>query len=118
MRKLVCIVCPRGCTMEITPEVDGYTVTGNTCKRGAQFALSEMTKPMRTISTTVRSLLPGIPVVPVRVSAEIPKDKIFDVMKEIKKVRLDHPLPRGGVVIPHVLGLDANVIVTSDICEG
>lgn len=45
MNELVCIVCPKGCTMHIEQENGTYKVSGNTCKRGAQFAVSEMTEP-------------------------------------------------------------------------
>ena len=48
MRELVCIVCPKGCSMRIEEKDGSYTVSGNTCKRGAEFAISEMTRPMRT----------------------------------------------------------------------
>lgn len=115
MRELVCIVCPRGCTMHIDGEGENITVTGNTCKRGAQFAISEMTKPMRTICTTVRTSFPEVPVLPVRVSEEIPKDKIFDVMQEINKTVLSKPVGRGDVVISKVCGLSANIIATSNV---
>ena len=47
MSKLVCIVCPRGCTMEVTESGGEYTVTGNFCKRGRDFAIAEQTTPMR-----------------------------------------------------------------------
>lgn len=116
MDELVCIVCPRGCTMHIEKQADGaFAVTGNGCKRGEQFAVSEMTAPMRTICTTVRTDFPASPVLPVRVSAEIPKDRIFDVMREINKVCVKKRLHRGDVVIPNVLGLSADVIATSDL---
>lgn len=115
MAKLVCIVCPRGCALDITEARDGFHVTGNTCKRGEQFALSEMTRPMRTICSTVRTTLPGVPVVPVRVSGEIPKDRIFDVMAQIKGACLHQAVPRGTVVIRDVLGLNVDVITTSDL---
>lgn len=118
MRELVCIVCPRGCTMQIEEQDGAWRVTGNTCKRGAQFAISEMTRPMRTICTTVRTTFPDVPVISVRVSAEIPKDRIFDVMGEIRKVRLDRPVHRGDTVIRDVLGLGVDIIVTSDLLEG
>ena len=118
MRELVCIVCPRGCTMQIEEKDGTYNVSGNTCKRGAQFAISEMTRPMRTICTTVRTNFPDVPVISVRVSAEIPKDRIFDVMEEIRKVRLDKPLRRGEAVIRDVLGLGVDILVTSDLLEG
>lgn len=101
--------------MHIEGEGENIKVTGNTCKRGAQFAISEMTKPMRTICTTVKTSFPYAPVLPVRVSSEIPKDKIFDVMNEINKVTVSKPIKRGDVVISNVLELGVDIIATSDI---
>lgn len=115
MRELVCIVCPRGCTLRIEEKDGAYTVSGNTCKRGERFAASEMTAPMRTVCTTVHTVFPDVPVVPVRVSAEIPKDRMFDVVREIKKIRLDAPVGRDQVILPDVLGLGVDVIVTDDL---
>ena len=117
MRELVCIVCPRGCTLYIEEQEGGYAVTGNACRRGEQFAVSEMTCPQRTICTTVRTVFPEVPVISVRVSSEIPKERIFDVMREINKVRVQAPLRRGDAVIRDVLGLGVDVIVTSDLLE-
>lgn len=118
MKSLVCITCPNGCLLQ-AGKVDGeIVVTGNRCKRGVAFAINEQTHPMRTICSTVRTTHPRIPVVPVRVSAEIPKEKIFDVMREINRVVVDHPVSTGAVVISHVLGLEADVIVTSNLLQG
>lgn len=115
MNELVCIVCPKGCTMHIEQENGTYKVSGNTCKRGAQFAVSEMTEPKRTICTTVRTVFPQAPVLPVRVSAEIPKDKIFDVMREINSIIVKNPVRRGDVLLKDVLNLGADIIATSDL---
>lgn len=117
MKELVCIVCPRGCTMQISGEGENIKVTGNTCKRGEAFAVSEMTEPKRTICTTVRTSFKAVPVLPVRVSADIPKDRIFDVMQEINKVNLTEKIGRGDVVIKNVLNLGVDVIATSDILK-
>lgn len=68
MKELTCIGCPRGCTLKIERDGDGWSVTGNTCPRGREFAVSEMTAPRRTICSTVRTSFPGAPVLPVRVS--------------------------------------------------
>ncbi|MCX7772918.1 MAG: hypothetical protein N2376_07385 [Clostridia bacterium] len=40
-KNLTCIVCPVGCSMEVTLE-EGKIVNieGNTCKRGAEYAAS------------------------------------------------------------------------------
>lgn len=117
MKELVCIVCPRGCTMQIEGAGKDIQVTGNFCKRGQQFAVSEMTEPKRTICTTVKTAFPDVPVLPVRVSADIPKNRIFDVMRAINAVTLETPVSRGACIIPNVLGLGADVIATSGILE-
>ncbi|MDO4396842.1 MAG: DUF1667 domain-containing protein [Oscillospiraceae bacterium] len=99
-------------------EKDGeISVTGNSCKRGASFAVSEMTEPKRTVCTTVRTVFKDAPVIPVRVSAEIPKDRIFDVMREINAVTLSSPVGRNDVIIKNVLGLGADVIATSGVLK-
>ena len=117
MRELVCIVCPKGCTMKIEEKDGEISVTGNSCKRGASFAVSEMTEPKRTVCTTVRTVFKDAPVIPVRVSAEIPKDRIFDVMREINAVTLSSPVGRNDVIIKNVLGLGEDVIATSGIVK-
>ncbi len=118
MTTLTCIVCPRGCTINIEKNAGGgFDVTGNTCQRGHDFAVSEMTAPMRTICSTVKTGFPQYPVAPVRVSADIPKERIFDVMREIDKVTVTTPLGRGDAVIKNVLGLGVDVILTSDVLK-
>ena len=95
MKQLVCIGCPRG----------------------KAFAISEMTEPKRTICSTVKTVFPGCPVLPVRVSDDIPKDRIFDVMREINAVVLTERIGRGDVIIENVLGLGVDVISTSDLLK-
>lgn len=115
MKQLVCIVCPRGCTMTLEGEGKDVKVSGNSCKRGAEFAVSEMTEPKRTICTTVKTAFPDVPVLPVRVSKEIPKDRIFDVMAEINKVTVKKKVKRGEVIIKNILELGADIIATSGV---
>ena len=115
MRDLVCIVCPRGCTLHVEGEGETLQVTGNGCKRGEAFAISEQTAPMRTLCTTVRTVFPDVPVLPVRVSAEIPKDKIFSVMGIINAVTLEKPVAIGGVILENVLGLGVDVVAASNL---
>ena len=108
--QMTCIVCPNSCTLTVTKTEDGWKVEGNKCKRGERFAIGEMTNPVRTISSTVATSLPDLPVLPVRVSAEFPKQRIFDVMREIDKVRLERRPEPGEAVIADVCGLGIDVI--------
>lgn len=118
MTEMVCIVCPNGCHLQVEPKDGDYVVTGNLCKRGEAFGRSEMICPMRTISSTVKTTSQKQPVVSVKVNGEIPKDKIFDVMKEIQKVKLAKDMDIGDVVICDVLGLHVDVVVTTPLRYG
>lgn len=118
MKEMICITCPNGCALQVE-EIQGQIhVSGNKCRRGEAFAVAELTHPMRTICSTVRTVYPEAPVLPVRVSGEIPKEKIFEVMAEINKVLVERRVSRGDVLIPNVLGLNVDIIVTSNILEG
>lgn len=117
MREMTCITCPNGCTLNVEEGEGGIRVTGNKCRRGEDFAMAELRHPMRTISSTVRTVFPNVPVVPVRVTGEIPKERIFDVMAEINQVTLKVRAGRGDVVISDVLGLGVDVIVTSNMLK-
>ncbi|MBQ6268360.1 MAG: DUF1667 domain-containing protein [Clostridia bacterium] len=115
MEQLVCIVCPRGCTMTLKDTPDGLTVTGNACPRGKAFAIAETTQPMRTLCTTAATAFPAFPVLPVRVRGEIPKERMFDVMAAINAVVVDFPAARGDVILENVCGLGVDVIATSNL---
>ena len=115
MKQLVCIVCPRGCTMTLDETPDGLSVTGNACPRGKAFAIAETTQPMRTLGTTVATSFPDVPVLPVRTDGEIPKDAIPAVMAAINAVTLRRTVARGEPVLADVCGLGVNVIATSDL---
>ena len=116
-KELVCIVCPRSCRMTITSEGDELVVTGNTCKRGKEFAINEMTDPLRTVCTTVRTSFPSVPVLPVRVSGAIPKNKIFDLMREVHRITVSKRIGREEVVVPNILDLGVDLIATSNILK-
>ena len=112
-RILTCIVCPRGCTLEVELE-DGAvkTVKGNICPRGESYARDECTAPKRTVTSTVRCSDGTL--VAVKTDKPIPKELIFTLMKEINSACPDPELHIGDVVIKSVAGTDANVVVTSE----
>lgn len=114
-KDLVCIVCPNGCEMSIETQGDEIKITGAQCKRGNEYVMREMTNPMRTIATSVLVENGEVPLVSVRVTKEIPKAQIFDVMDAIKAVRLKAPVSIGQTVISKVCGCNSDVIVTKNV---
>lgn len=117
-RKLTCIECPNGCQLTATKDAEGdWQIDGARCPKGKSFALTELTAPMRTIASLVRTNAKHAPVLPVRVSGPIPKDSIFPVMAEISKVHLTAPVGRGDVIIQNILGLGIDLISESNILK-
>lgn len=114
MKKFICIVCPRGCHLTVDEE-NGNAVSGNKCPRGEAYAISEVTNPTRTVTSTVK--ITGIEAsrCPVKTQKPIPKGKVFEVMKEINKVEITSPVKTGDTVIENVCGTGVNVIATKSM---
>lgn len=112
MKELVCIVCPNGCKLTID---DHGEILNAKCKRGISFATEEMVCPKRTICSTVATVFPDFPVLPVRSSAEVKKSDIPAFMDAVNGVLLDHRIERGEVIIKNVLGSGVDLIATSSM---
>jgi CxxC motif-containing protein len=117
MKELLCIVCPNGCRLTVEETDDGLKVSGNRCNRGISFAQAELTHPTRTVTSTVRTGLPGVPVLPVRTSGEIPKGMIPDLMVLLSGVTVREPVGIGEAVVKNALGLGIDVIATSNMLK-
>ena len=103
IRELTCIVCPMGCTLLV--ELDGKeikSVSGNTCSRGKVYAENECTHPVRTDTTTVRTLCGKV--LPVKTTKPIPKEKVKNAMEIINKTIALLPISVGDVIIEDVFG--------------
>lgn len=113
-RQLTCIVCPRGCALEVTFKEDGTIneVTGYTCKRGLAYAEAECTHPRRTVTSTVRCADGAV--VPVKTADTVPKETVFDVMKAINAVTAPNVLHIGDVIIADVCGTGVAVVATAN----
>ena len=100
-RELICIQCPMGCPLTVTVSDDGaVSVTGNTCPRGAAYGEKEVTHPTRTVTSTVKLDGGTIARVSVKTASDIPKEKIFGVMEEIRAARVAAPRQPMRVPVP------------------
>ena len=106
-----CIMCPLGCEMtyEILPDGE-IKVSGNNCIRGSQFLKSELTCPMRSVSTLVRY---KDKVVACKTSKAVPKNKITEVLNEAGKVVLDKKPKHHQVIVKDIASTGADLIVVS-----
>lgn len=109
MKELVCIVCPRGCHLKVDEE-NGFSVTGNSCPRGAEYGKNEISDPTRVLTSTVRIEGALYPRCPVRTDRAVPKGMLMEIMKMLNRVTLTSPVEAGTVVLENVDGRGANVI--------
>ncbi len=117
MTKLyTCICCPNGCDINVETE-EGKLVSfnGNKCKKGEEYIKEELVAPKRNIASSILVLDGEMPLASVRTTRAVPKDKIFFVMDEIKKVVVSAPIEEGTVVIKNVCSLDSDIIVTRSV---
>ncbi len=116
-KEMVCVSCPIGCaiTVELDDNNEVVSVKGNTCPRGDKYARQECTHPERMLTSTVKVEGGSLPVVPVKSASPIPKEMLFDAMKEVNKVTLKAPVEIGDIVIENILGTGVNIIATNDV---
>lgn len=114
--QIICIGCPVGCLITVKKKEDGsLDITGNTCKKGEAYARSEMTAPVRTVTSMIRVEGGSGKVVPVKTAAEIPKEKIGACMDEIEARVVCAPVKVGDVLIENVAGTSVAVAATGNM---
>ncbi len=116
-QKVICITCPKGCTLEVT--VDGKTVLkiNQGCKRGREYVQRELTDPRRMVATTVRIRSGVHPLLPVATAAPFPKPRIFELMKALRQVELEAPIQMGQPVLRDALGTGIDIIASRDMAR-
>jgi len=115
-----CTICPVGCEIEISIEetAEGPVIlgiTGANCTRGRSYAENEWQNPMRIVTSSVRITDGNLPVTSVRLTAPVPRNRMMDVIEELRHISLAAPVSIGQIVIKNILGLGSDVIVTKSV---
>ena len=115
-KRITCIVCPIGC--KILVESRGKLIEnldGNKCVKGIEYAKNEALDPRRMLTTSVLVKDGEWPLVSVKSSQPVPKDRVFKILNEIKKVKLNAPVKAGEEIIKSVANTDFNIIATKTV---
>ena len=117
MVKMICITCPKGCTLEV--KKDGSTVieVKQGCKRGHDYVRAELTDPRRMVATTVQVKGGTHPLLPVYTSHAFPKPKIEQLLAILRQVELEAPVIMGQVVLENALETGINIVASRDMAE-
>ncbi|HBM14841.1 MAG TPA: NAD(FAD)-dependent dehydrogenase [Lentisphaeria bacterium] len=112
-KSIICISCPLGCNLSVEHDDKVIiSVSGNACKRGPVYAQKEVFSPERVVTSTIKIEGAKIPLLPVRTDKSVSKDKMFEVMKEIFKLKVKAPAKRGDIICQDICKSGANLIAT------
>ena len=112
-KEIICTVCPRGCHIRVAGEGENVkSVEGYSCKRGLEYAMAEFAHPVRILTTTVGITGDEHELLPVRSSAPLPKDRLFECMEVIRGVRVKLPVKRYDVIVPDICGTGVDIVAT------
>ena len=113
-KKFICIMCPLGCEVTVRSDERGNIteVLGNKCPKGEKYAADEYRMPMRILTSTVAIEGVKLSRLPVRTSGLVPRDRIFNCMRDIRNVRVRGPVKAGDAVIRNICGLGVDVVAT------
>ena len=115
-KEMICISCPLGCPLTVDyTQKTLKSISGNRCKLGLDYAEKESFNPERTLTTTVRIKNGHLPLVSVRTSKPIPKNRIFDAMNLLAKVEIEAPITIGEKIIQNLFDTNASVVATKNI---
>ncbi len=111
---VTCILCPIGCEIRVNRKILSI-IDGPKCKRGIEYAKNEIINPRRIITTTMYVRNGEIPLVSVKTSRPIPKDKIFEILNIIKSKSVEAPIEIGQIIIKNILNTNSDIIATKSI---
>ena len=112
-KTLTCIQCPCGCLLEVDVDDDQVVdVRGYTCPRGKVYGTKEVLAPERIVTSLMNVEGCAWPI-SVKTIQPVPKDKVFDVLEEIRHITLAPPVISGEVVLEDVAHTGIQVVATS-----
>ena len=92
-----------------------WVVNGNTCPRGKEYAINEMTAPKRTVTTSVSVVGGRDKTVSIKTDTPIDKALIFKALGELKDIEVKAPIKIGDIIVENVLGSGVNFVATRKI---
>jgi len=113
---ITCILCPAGCKIFIEIE-DGICINieGNKCKKGIEYGINETLYQKRIVTSSIL-IINGIwPLVSIKTSDMVPKEKIFKILDIIKKIHISAPVKSGDVIIKDIAKTGVNIVATRTV---
>ena len=107
--KVICITCPKGCTLEVNRAGETVVEVIGGCKRGHEYARQELADPRRKVASSVRIKHAIHPLLPVYTSAAFPKPRIPELLDLLRSIETSAPVSIDQIIIENVLGTGIHI---------
>jgi len=111
----VCVVCPRGCPLEVSRADGGVSVRGQACARGEAYGRAEATDPRRTLTSTVATAFADRPRLPVKSDREIPRARLLEAARSLDGILVSTRVRLGETIVGDLCGLGASLVATDSL---
>ena len=114
-KTMICITCPKGCALQVTAQGSTLIKAIGGCKRGHEYAERELVDPRRMVATTVQ-LRQGLhSLLPVYTTTAFPKNRIPDLLLELRKMEVEAPVRMGQIILKDALGTGVDVVASRSV---
>ncbi len=113
--EIICVTCPKGCTLRVKHDGKEVLEVLDGCKRGQEYAVCELSDPRRMVASTVKVKDGLHPLVPVYTRKAFPKPLIPQLARELRKVEVPAPVKISQVVLENALGTGIDVVASRDM---
>ncbi len=111
--ELTCICCPVGCMLKTEIENQAVrSISGNGCKRGAEYAMQECVAPVRVVTGSVAVDGGRLRRISVKTASPVPKSSVLNVMDAVHALRAKAPIRIGDVLCSGIAGTGVDLIAT------
>lgn len=115
-RIITCILCPNGCELDVEyseqPSEETLVVEGNLCPKGRAYALEELIRPKRTLTTSVLVRSGDQRLVSVKTASSIPRQAILKAREELRGTIVTAPVSIGDTILRDVAGTGIDIVAT------
>lgn len=107
-KTITCIMCPNGC--EIT-----YDLEGGMCGKGPEYVKNEILNPRRTLTTSVKVTGGEAPLVSVKTTGSISKERLMEAMRLISEIAVEAPVALGQVIRKDFVEPGVDLVATKSV---
>lgn len=117
IRKVICIICPKSCMIEVEMARGNKKASGGDCPKGKKYAIAELTDPRRIFTSTIVVEKGETEVVPVRSSGPIKKNQWKRAKRIAAGIIVKAPVRFKQVLVEDFLEKGIKLVSTREIAR-